>query len=146
LVLTGDGPIQRDLVRRYARPGITFTGWKRGEELAMLFASADIFALPSTTETLSLVSLESMASGVPILGMNAGGIRDIIEHQRTGLLANSSGEFDAFLRLLIEGVALRKGLGLNGRRYAEGKTWACALENLERSYQELLSGTGESTG
>jgi len=73
LVLAGDGPQRRALVKSFSHPHVTFTGWKRGEELAALFASADVFALPSTTETLSLVSLESMASGVPVLAMNAGG-------------------------------------------------------------------------
>jgi glycosyltransferase involved in cell wall biosynthesis len=89
LVMTGDGPHRRALARSFRSPGITVTSWKKGEELAALFASADVFALPSTTERLSLVSLESMASGVPVLAMNAGGVRDVVEHERTGLLANS---------------------------------------------------------
>ena len=64
LVLAGEGPGRRSLVKSYRSPGITFISWNRGEELATLFASADVFALPSTTETLSLVALESMASSV----------------------------------------------------------------------------------
>ena len=98
LVITGDGPHRRALARAFRSPGITFTDWKRGEELAALFASADVFALPSTTETLSLVSLESMASAVPVVAMNAGGVRDIVEHEKTGLLANSAQEFERGLR------------------------------------------------
>jgi len=140
LVVTGDGPVRRTLVRKFSHPGITFTGWRMGEELATILASADIFAFPSTTETLGLASLESMASGVPVLGMNAGGMRDSVEHRRTGLLANSIEEFDAFLRLLIEDSSLRTELGLNGRRYAEGKSWARAFENLENSYHKVLAG------
>jgi len=127
-------------VRKFSHPGITFTGWRMGEELATILASADIFAFPSTTETLGLASLESMASGVPVLGMNAGGMRDSVEQRRTGLLANSIEEFDAFLRLLIEDSSLRTELGLNGRRYAEGKLWARAFENLENSYHKVLAG------
>jgi glycosyltransferase involved in cell wall biosynthesis len=122
LVLTGDGPHRRALVRSFKGSGIIFTSWKRGEELAALFASADVFALPSTTETLSLVSLESMASGIPVLAMNVGGVRDVVEHERTGLLANSVEEFERGLRRLVEDVALRTRLGWNGRQYAETKT------------------------
>jgi glycosyltransferase involved in cell wall biosynthesis len=139
LVLTGDGPHRRALVRSFKGSGIIFTGWKRDEELAALFASADVFALPSTTETLSLVSLESMASGIPVLAMNVGGVRDVVEHERTGLLANSVEEFERGLRRLVEDVALRTSLGWNGRQYAETKTWSHAFEGLERNYLDALT-------
>jgi glycosyltransferase involved in cell wall biosynthesis len=143
LVVTGDGPQRQALIRSFRHPAITFTSWKRGEELATLLASADVFALPSTTETLSLVSLESMASGVPVLAMNAGGVRDVVQHERTGLLANSVQEFEQGLRRLIEDIPLRTELGLNGRRYAEGKTWSHAFESLERNYVEAVAGKHE---
>ena len=145
LVVTGDGPHRRALVRSTKSPGIIFTRWKRGEELAALFASADVFALPSTTETLSLVSLESMASGVPVLAMNAGGVREVVEHERTGLLANSVQDFEWGLRRLVEDVSLRIRLGLNGRRYAQVKTWSHAFEGLERNYLEALT-VGHQSG
>jgi glycosyltransferase involved in cell wall biosynthesis len=83
--------------------------------------------------------MESMASGVPVLTMNAGGVRDIVEHEKTGLLANSAQEFEECLYRLVEDVPLRTRLGLNGRRYAEGKTWAHACEGLERNYLEVLT-------
>jgi phosphatidylinositol alpha 1,6-mannosyltransferase len=139
LVVTGDGPERRALTRSFKHPGITFTNWKRGEELATLLASADVFALPSTTETLSLVSMESMASGVPVLAMNAGGVRDVVQHARTGLLVNSAQEFERGLRRLVEDVPLRTELGLNGRKYAEGKTWSRAFESLERNYIQAVT-------
>ena len=141
VVVAGEGPHLRALERSFRSPNIAFTSWKKGEELAALFASADVFALPSTTETLSLVSLESMASGVPVLAMNAGGVRDIVENERTGLLANSPQEFEAGLRRLFEDIPLRTSLGSNGRRFAEGKTWAHACELLERNYREAQAET-----
>ena len=144
LVMTGDGPQRRALLRSFRSPGITFTSWKRGEELATLFASADVFALPSSTETLSLVSLESMASGIPVLAMNAGGIRDVVEHEKTGLLADSVQDFERGLCRLVEDIPLRSRLGLNGRRYAEDKTWSHAFEGLERNYLDALEGRPES--
>ena len=144
LVIAGEGPYRRALVKSFAGPAITFTSWKRGEELAALFASADVFALPSSTETLSLVSLESMASGVPVLAMNAGGVRDIVGHDRTGLLANSPEEFEAHLGRLLCDIDLRARLGLAGRSYAEGKSWTHACEGLERNYLEALKQDLES--
>ncbi len=139
LVLAGEGPHRRALMRSFRNAGVTFTSWKKGEELAALFASADLFALPSTTETLSLVSLESMASGAPVLAMNAGGVRDIVQNERTGLLANSAEDFERSLHRLVEDVPLRTRLGLNARAYAEEKTWQHACEELERNYFEALT-------
>lgn len=49
-----------------------------GEALSQAFASADVFVMPSDSETLGFVVLESMASGVPVVGADAGGIPDLI--------------------------------------------------------------------
>jgi sulfoquinovosyltransferase len=53
-----------------------------GEELSQSFASADVFLMPSDSETLGFVVLESMASGVPVIGANAGGIPNLIDEVR----------------------------------------------------------------
>jgi len=139
LIMTGDGPLRRLLARVFSHPNILFVGIKTRTELASLYASADIFAIPSRTETLSLVSLEAMASGRPVLGMNAGGIRDIVNHRETGLLADSDEEFATFLRLLVSDNALRTTLGAKARVYAEHKSWDESLRKLEQNYLELVS-------
>jgi len=139
LIMTGDGPLRRLLAREFSHPNILFVGIKTRTELASLYASADIFAIPSRTETLSLVSLEAMASGRPVLGMNAGGIRDIVNHRETGLLADSDEEFATFLRLLVSDNALRTTLGAKARVYAEHKSWDESLRKLEQNYLELVS-------
>lgn len=53
-------------------------GMLRGEELSSAYASADIFMMPSETETLGFVALEAMASGLPVVAVAAGGLVDII--------------------------------------------------------------------
>jgi glycosyltransferase involved in cell wall biosynthesis len=85
-----------------------------------------------------------MASGIPVLAMNAGGIRDVVEHEKTGLLADSVQDFERGLCRLVEDIPLRSRLGLNGRRYAEDKTWSHAFEGLERNYLDALDGRPES--
>jgi glycosyltransferase involved in cell wall biosynthesis len=83
-----------------------------------------------------------MASGVPVLAMNAGGVRTIVEHDKTGLLANSMEEFGKFLDRLVEDAPFRSQIGMNGRRTAECKTWVHAFEYLENSYEQVLSEGG----
>ncbi|SCZ87612.1 BZ3500_MvSof-1268-A1-R1_Chr2-2g05078 [Microbotryum saponariae] len=88
LVFVGDGPSRPELENLCAQYGLgaVFMGYRKGEELAAAYASADIFAFPSWTETFGQVVLESLASGLPVVGLRAEGVCDLVEHGRTGLL------------------------------------------------------------
>ncbi|KDE06205.1 hypothetical protein MVLG_03485 [Microbotryum lychnidis-dioicae p1A1 Lamole] len=88
LVFVGDGPSRPELETLCAQYGLgaVFMGYRKGEELAAAYASADIFAFPSWTETFGQVVLESIASGLPVVGLRAEGVCDLVEHGRTGLL------------------------------------------------------------
>src|SRR5690606_13184327 len=106
--------------------------------LAAAYASADVFAFPSTTETLGLVALESMASGVPVVGADAGGIPFVIDEGRTGFLVQP-GDADALtdrLEQLIGDPGLRGRMGAAARQDAEQHSWLAATEALV-SYYEL---------
>lgn len=78
-VFTGDGPSRKAL--QAANPDFIFTGAKQDTELAAHFASADLFLFPSLTETFGNVTLESMASGVPLVAYDYGAAR---EHAHDG--------------------------------------------------------------
>lgn len=56
----------------------------QGEDLSAAYASADIFAMPSESETLGFVVLEAMASSLPVVAVRAGGIPDIITPDQNG--------------------------------------------------------------
>src|SRR5690606_10005883 len=79
MVWVGDGPLRERLQRE--NPDCAFTGVLRGEALARMFASADLFLFPSRSETFGNVTLESMASGVPVVAYDYGAAR---EHLRDG--------------------------------------------------------------
>ncbi len=89
LALVGSGPAQAELERAFAGTNTVFTGYLFGEELADAYACADLFLFPSTTETLGLVALESMASGVPVIGARAGGIPFVVDDEKTGVLVEA---------------------------------------------------------
>ena len=62
-------------------PGFAFLqGMLKGQDLSAAYASADVFLMPSETETLGFVALEAMASGLPVVAVAAGGLTDIITH------------------------------------------------------------------
>ncbi len=82
--VVGDGPDLAMLKEKY--PATVFTGFKQGEELAQLVASADVFVFPSRTDTFGLVVIEALACGVPVAAYPVPGPADIIEHGVTGCL------------------------------------------------------------
>jgi hypothetical protein len=97
LILIGDGPARSSLEAecsssssRSPEVDISFLGYRKGEELATCYASADIFAFPSHSETFGNVVLEAMASGLPVVGLKAEGVCDLVEHGKTGYLLDMS--------------------------------------------------------
>lgn len=84
LVLVGDGPAREGMERRIGTADIHFAGYRSGEDLAAHFASADLFGFPSHSETFGNVVLEAMASGLPVVGLRAEGVRDLIKHEGNG--------------------------------------------------------------
>ena len=86
LAIIGDGPHRPALEKHFAGTKTVFTGFLHGEELAAAFASSDLFVFPSTTETLGLVLLEAMASGLPCLAADSGPTREQIQHGVNGFL------------------------------------------------------------
>ncbi len=85
-VVVGDGPQLAELRARY--PDVLFTGKQIGSELAECYASADVFVLPSLTETFGIVQLEAMASGVPVAAFPVTGPIDVVTHGVTGMLSD----------------------------------------------------------
>lgn len=88
LVVVGDGPARADLTRLCKKLGLdaTFMGHQKGTRLAAMYASSDISAFPSHTETFGQVVLEALACGLPVVGLHAQGTSDLVTHGVTGLL------------------------------------------------------------
>jgi glycosyltransferase involved in cell wall biosynthesis len=140
LALVGDGPHRGKLEEYFAGTPTHFAGYLRGRELAAAFASADIFFMPSRTETLGLVLLEAMASGCPVVAAAAGGILDIVQDGVTGHLydpANPSSAIPAVRRLLRD-AGHREQMSRRARRDAEQWSWNEATRQLERFYREVI--------
>lgn len=88
LVMIGDGP-DRPAAEEEARilgveDSVSFLG--KLDQIAPLLAAADLFLLPSASESFGLSALEALASGVPVVGTNAGGLPEVIRDGETGIL------------------------------------------------------------
>ncbi len=138
LIVTGDGPMKEEL-KKTMPDNVVFTGYKKGEELSRIYASADIFAFPSSFETFGNVVLESMASGTCAVGVDAGGVLNIIEHGKTGYLAHAKDvdSFTYYLEQLINNELDRKRFAQNARTYAKTRSWDTIFGRLLRTIADI---------
>jgi glycosyltransferase involved in cell wall biosynthesis len=128
---------------------VTFLGnLDRQNRLPDIYASADAFVFASLTETLGLVVLEAMASGLPVVAVAAGGVVDHVRDGRNGFAVSPGnlttmvdGLKDAMVRLVRE-PGLRGTLAAEARRTAEARSWQHELDRLEESYREVMQGAG----
>ncbi|MEO8139736.1 MAG: glycosyltransferase family 1 protein [Gemmatimonadota bacterium] len=135
--VAGDGP--RAAAVRVALPFARHLGFLARDTLADLYADADLFVFPSPTETCGLVALEALASGVPVIGANTGGIQESVRDGLTGALV-TAGDPAAFHTAIVDLVsdgAQREAMGQAARTFAVGRDWSRELDELEAAYVRL---------
>ncbi len=139
LALVGRGPLAAAIERRNI-PGVHVLGLLEGDALSVAYASADIFAFPSTTETFGNVLVESMASGIPSVTAAAGGVMEFARHGDNAWLV-TPGSMDALTeglgRLLNDG-ALRRRLAAGALRTASERRWDAIDDLLIRDYRDVI--------
>lgn len=140
LCIVGKGPQEKELHAHFKGTKTFFTGQLSGDELSQAFASADTFIMPSDSETLGFVVLESMASGVPVVGCAAGGIPDLIDSGKDGFLV-PPGDTDQYVARLNElrDERFRTKMGKAARQEAERWGWEAATSYLRNvQYEKAL--------
>jgi len=143
LVLVGDGPEYgrtRDLVEKLGlADSVRYVGVV--DEVAPLLKAADLLLLPSETESFGLVALEAMASGVPVVASDVGGLPEVVEHGVTGFLA-PVGDIDAmagYSLQILENCCSNKKFSLAARARAAIFNYAKIIPQYERVYEQALS-------
>jgi len=123
-VVVGDGPARRELEERYA--DVYFAGYRQGEELAAMFASADVFVFPSLTDTFGVVMLEAMASGVPVAAYPVTGPKETVVDGVNGYL------HDDLRQAVLEALTV---LPDSCRQFALKYSWeACSRQFLDNLF------------
>lgn len=145
LALVGDGPQRRALEQHFAGTRTFFAGYLHGRDLAAAFASADVFLMPSRTETLGLVVMEAMASGCAVVAAAEGGIPDIVKDGVTGHLFDCGNPESAIraVREILTDSDHREALRRRAREDMEQWGWAGATRQLEGFYRDVIRREGE---
>jgi len=137
--VAGRGPLELRMAREL--PWVRRAGFLERDDLAALYASADIVMLPSHTETCGLVALEAMASGVPVIAADAGGLRESVQHDLSGLLVppHDPYGFLAALSHLVLDARARQEMGVAARRRAVERDTRSEDETLLAQYADLIT-------
>lgn len=141
LVLVGDGPARGDLQEHFRGTSTVFTGYLRGDQLAKVFASADVFVMPSETETLGFVTLEAMSSGLPVIAADAGGTKDIVKHGVSGFLYDPQQcekQLVEYAEKLLSDSSLHRAFAHRGRGVAVQSDWKEQTHILKNWYQRCI--------
>lgn len=138
LALVGRGPLEAE-IRRSALPGVHVAGLLTGRDLSAAYASADIFAFPSVTETFGNVLLEAMAAGLPSVVAAGGGVLEFAEHGENAWLVapESADAICTGLERLLSDAALRRRLRAGALATAAARRWDAIDELLFAEYRAI---------
>lgn len=147
LVIVGDGPAKQTIQSQLeSTGGVTFTGYLKGEHLAEAYASADIFAFPSVSETFGQVVLEAQASGLPVVGMQAEGVKEIVADGVSGILVNPNNDenkvihdyHNAILQISSD-YKTHNSMSKQALVRSQKFTWNAAMETCINAYKNAIN-------
>jgi glycosyltransferase involved in cell wall biosynthesis len=140
LAVVGDGPLRPALERTLAGASVTFLGPLSGTALAEAFASSDVFVFPSTTETLGLVLLEALASGLPVVAIDTPTSTEILAGDTGSRLCppGSPGSFPAVAHEVGTPGPERELRAAAARRAAQRWSWSAATAELLATYEAVI--------
>jgi glycosyltransferase involved in cell wall biosynthesis len=141
LVVLGEGTLAQRLKFEAASHGVELhmRGWASREDVLRALGRAQALVFPSLwDEPLSRVLLEGLALGTPIAAMDTGGTREILEHERSGLIARDAASLAEAVRRLSEDPRLRERL----REGARARSNAFAPETLVGRYEAVYRSLG----
>jgi glycosyltransferase involved in cell wall biosynthesis/predicted metal-dependent phosphoesterase TrpH len=142
LLLAGGGP-EQEIVRVRLGERATMLGWLDHEQLADVYASADLFLFCSQTDTYGQVIVEAQASGLPVVAVARGGPASLIENRKTGWLCEPDSEqLGAAVAQLAESRFLRERIAREALARVSGRTWEAALIELATGYARAFPGVG----
>jgi glycosyltransferase involved in cell wall biosynthesis len=148
VLVIGDGPARGWFEANL--PGAIFAGFKTGEALGQALASGDIFFNPSVTETFGNVTLEAMASGLPVVAAGATGSASLVAEGVTGRLvvpttkdADAIAFADALAPYCLD-PALRAAHGAAGETRACEYSWEAINAVVADTYVRLVEARGSA--
>lgn len=139
LLVIGDGPSKQEFENQNIE-NVVFVGYKTGEELKTYYASADIFAFPSSSETYGNVVLEAMASGLPVVAPFAGGVQENLIDMENGMAfdVGDSEDMAEKIESLLKDEELIARFSKKARNHTLTKNWNEIYTNLFSRFNQVV--------
>ena len=140
LVMIGDGPDRPEAEEEARSLGLEHRVHFLGkiDNVAPLLASADLFLLPSANESFGLSALEALASGVPVVGTDAGGMPEVVRNGETGILC-PVGDVDAMAGAALQILGDKERWDEMSRLGAEDARARFSLNEIVTKYEHLYT-------
>jgi len=143
-LVVGSGPSEDQIKRVFTKQGVRkrliMVGRKVGSDLADLYAAMDLFIFASHSETQGMVLTEAMASGKPVIALDASGVREVVRDGYNGRLLGAEASISDFSAAIAETARdkdLMKQYGLAARKTANEFSREVCSKKLEDLYQTL---------
>ena len=119
---------------------VEFVGRMDQMALPVYYSAADVCVVPSYYESFSLVALEAMACGTPVVACRVGGLPTVIDHGRTGYLHSwrCPEPFADSLQVLLASGGLKRSMGMAARKRAESMGWDAVAEATYHLYESVV--------
>jgi len=137
LIMVGDGP-DRNIAEKLSRDlGIWDKVIFRGKtyDVQSMLGISDIFLLPSSTESFGLSALEAMASHVPVIASNVGGLSEVVDHNKNGFLENI-GDVESMAEDALSLIDNKEKM-INFSNSARKKAESFSMNEISQRYLEL---------
>jgi glycosyltransferase involved in cell wall biosynthesis len=140
LVFCGDGPYRAKLQAEC--PDAIFMGMATQAQLAVAYASADLFMFPSLTETFGNVTLEALASGTPVLAFDCAAAKEVIDDGHNGWLVPGEDAQRFVLRALAitQKASTLHEVQLNAAASIRKWEWSSIATEVENMFRRVLTG------
>ncbi len=149
-IIAGDGSLRDELARQIVEAGcssrVTMLG--QTDDVREVLWASDLFAMPSVKEGLGVAVLEAMAVGLPAIASSVGGLGEVVEHDRTGILIEPArpDQLASAIARLADSSQLRSAMGAAARARAEVEYSMNAMaERTMALYRGILAGVRRTT-
>lgn len=141
-LIVGEGSLRQRLEERVSALGLggrtVFAGWRT--DVPAVLSALDLFVMPSQNEAVGMALIEAQAAGVPAAAFRVGGIPEVLEDGKAGMLVPPGDDraLAAAIVVLLADAEKRRAMGEAGRRFVEGKFRARAMVDLTAGLYEDL--------
>ncbi len=140
VLIIGEGPERPQLEKYVATHGlddiVSLLGRRSRDEIRGCFATADVFVAPANLESFGIAALEARCAGLPVVAKSRTGIREFVEHEQEGLLADSDADMvEQLLRLVVD-AELRGKIARRNRETPAPVDWADMVALNLKAYEQ----------